>query len=142
MSEPPESCPHPPWFPAVTAEPTRAVDQQILAELQSMLGYSAADMSAMIEEFGQNAEELLAELTRALAGARLADARRAAHTLKSTANAVGAIALGHLAADLEGLSKNSRAEAAAQRLAELGKEYERAMLGLRRAVREQSGNPG
>ncbi|HEX6082236.1 MAG TPA: response regulator, partial [Methylomirabilota bacterium] len=84
----------------------------------------------LIETFDEDARELLAALRRSLAGLDVDGFRRAAHSLKSTAESLGAVALGALARELEGQARAGSLEGAAQRLDRLEQHYARAARAL------------
>jgi HPt (histidine-containing phosphotransfer) domain-containing protein len=87
-------------------------------------------VTELIDTFGEDARELLAALRRALAGMDVDAFRRAAHSLKSTAESLGAVALGALARELEGHARAGSLEGAAPRLDRLEQHYARAAGAL------------
>ena len=64
-----------------------------------------AFVAELIDTFGEDARELIATLRRALAAADLDAFRRAAHSLKSTSESLGAAGLAALARELETMAR-------------------------------------
>jgi HPt (histidine-containing phosphotransfer) domain-containing protein len=78
-----------------------------------------AFVAELIDTFGQDARELVAALGRALGRADLDAFRRAAHSLKSTSESLGATALAALARELETAARAGSLEGAQARLERL-----------------------
>jgi len=87
-------------------------------------------VAELIDTFGEDARELLATLRRTLATQDVDGFRRAAHSLKSTAESLGAATLGALARDLETQARAGSLEGAAERLDRLDHHYTRAAAAL------------
>ena len=87
-------------------------------------------VAELIDTFGEDARELLAALRRTRAAQDVDGFRRAAHSLKSTAESLGAMALGALARELETQARAGRLEGAAERLDRLDHHYARAAAAL------------
>ncbi len=105
-----------------------AIDRAVFDRLGATTG--GPFVTELIDTFGEDARELLAALRRALAGMDVDAFRRAAHSLKSTAESLGAVALGALARELEGHARAGSLEGAAQRLDRLEQHYARAAGAL------------
>jgi HPt (histidine-containing phosphotransfer) domain-containing protein len=89
----------------------------------------------LIDTFGEDARELIATLRRALSAADLDAFRRAAHSLKSTSESLGAIGLAALARDLEASARAGRLEGADDRVRQIVDQYDlviRTLGALRR----------
>jgi HPt (histidine-containing phosphotransfer) domain-containing protein len=84
-------------------------------------------VSELIETFLREAPKLVA----AMGGDEPEDVRRAAHTLKSNAQMLGAEELGRLCEELEGLARGGALNGAAERIAAIEEEY----AGVERALR-------
>jgi len=87
-------------------------------------------VAELIDTFGEDARELLATLRRSLGATDLDAFRRAAHSLKSTAESLGAAGLAALARDLEATARAGSLDGAAGRLDRLTEHYERAASAL------------
>jgi len=105
-----------------------AIDRAVFDRLVATTG--GPFVTELIDTFGEDARELLAALRRALVGMDVDAFRRAAHSLKSTAESLGAVALGALARELEGHARAGSLEGAAQRLDRLEQHYARAAGAL------------
>jgi len=118
--------------------PEEHVDEEVLSELFSLLDDGTTDgLSGVCDLFLVGAPTSLAEMENALAGERLDEVRRLAHTLRGTAGAFGALRLGLLAGQLEDVCRGSDAGPAAGALVEeMQAEYEifRAILTSRLAA--------
>jgi signal transduction histidine kinase/DNA-binding response OmpR family regulator len=109
---------------APPAEPTPpAVDR---AMLRSWLGNDEAMLRSVLIEFLANARENAQEIETALASRDMTAVASAAHKLKGGALSVGAHALQHLAATLEGAARPGDAEKCQEILAPLVRELQRA----------------
>jgi HPt (histidine-containing phosphotransfer) domain-containing protein len=89
----------------------------------------------LIDTFRDDAREQIDTLRRALAGTDLEAFRRAAHSLKSTSESLGASDLAELARELEAQARAGSLEGAGDRVERLAGEYEsaaRALEDLRR----------
>ena len=75
------------------------IDNAMFIELQESAG--ADFVNELVDTFLEEAPRMLAELRETAATARPEAFRRAAHSLKSNANTVGATKLGTLARELE-----------------------------------------
>jgi HPt (histidine-containing phosphotransfer) domain-containing protein len=87
-------------------------------------------VAELIETFGEDARELLATLRLTLAATDLDAFRRAAHSLKSTAESLGATGLGALARELEAAARAGSLDGAGARLDRLTEHYERTASAL------------
>jgi HPt (histidine-containing phosphotransfer) domain-containing protein len=105
------------------------IDRAVYAELQDTTG--AEFLAELVDTFIEEGSGMLAELRGAQADGNAERFRRAAHSLKSNANAFGALKLAVLARQLEmkGLDAEPTRDAAA--LAALEAEYARAAAELK-----------
>jgi HPt (histidine-containing phosphotransfer) domain-containing protein len=110
-----------------------AIDRATLDQLRASMG--GAFVAELIDTFGEDARELIATLRRALSAADLDAFRRAAHSLKSTSESLGAIGLAALARDLEASARAGRLEGADDRVRQIVDQYDlviRTLGALRR----------
>ena len=115
--------------PAEPAAPAAgAIDRAVFDRLVATTG--GPFVAELIETFGEDARELLATLRRALAATDRDAFRRAAHSLKSTAESLGASGLAALARELEAAARAGSLDGAATRLDRLTEHYERAARAL------------
>ena len=120
---------------AATAPSTEAsvaavsVDRAVIEGLADSMGTSFA--AELIDTFDADAADLLATLRRAHAAADVDAFRRAAHSLKSTSETLGAARLGALARELETMARAGSLDGAARRVEQLAAEYETAARALR-----------
>jgi len=119
----PASGPAEPPAPAASA-----IDRAVFERLVATTG--GPFVAELIETFGEDARELLATLRRALAATDRDAFRRAAHSLKSTAESLGATGLAALARELEGAARAGSLDGTAPRLDRLTEHYERAASAL------------
>jgi HPt (histidine-containing phosphotransfer) domain-containing protein len=105
------------------------IDRQVFADLQATVG--AEFVIELVDTFGEEAPQLLAELRAALADRNAEAFRRIAHALKSNANTFGATRFAELARGLElgGLPADDRGVQA------LASEFERALATLKELAR-------
>jgi HPt (histidine-containing phosphotransfer) domain-containing protein len=75
------------------------IDRQVFGDLQATVG--ADFVVELVDTFGEEAPQLLAELRAALADGNAEGFRRIAHALKSNANTFGATHFAELARGLE-----------------------------------------
>ena len=73
--------------------------------LKSLVGDDPATIAEFLQDFRHSAASIAAELTTAWNAGDLAGVGAAAHKLKSSSRAVGALALGELCARLEAAGK-------------------------------------
>jgi HPt (histidine-containing phosphotransfer) domain-containing protein len=83
-----------------------------------------AFVTELIATFGEDARELIGTLRRALAETDVDTFRRAAHSLKSTSETVGATGLAGLARELESMARAGRLDGADGRLEQLISSHE------------------
>jgi PAS domain S-box-containing protein len=115
--------------PAEPAAPAAsAIDRAVFERLVATTG--GPFVAELIDTFGEDARELLATLRRALAATDRDAFRRAAHSLKSTAESLGATGLAALARELEAAARAGSLDGAAARLDRLTEHYERAASAL------------
>ena len=99
-----------------------AIDLTTFARLATQLG--GRFVAELIDTFGADARELIATLRRALGEADLDAFRRAAHSLKSTSESLGAVQLAAVARELEAGARAGSLQGAAPRLEQLTRVYE------------------
>jgi PAS domain S-box-containing protein len=124
----PRSAAAPRAAPAVVA-----IDQAVFERLAETMG--GGFVVELIDTFRDDAREQIDTLRRALAGTDLEAFRRAAHSLKSTSESLGASDLAELARELEAQARAGSLEGAGDRVERLAGEYEsaaRALEDLRR----------
>jgi len=115
----------PPEPPAPAAS---AIDRAVFERLVATTG--GPFVAELIDTFDEDARELLATLRRTLAATDRDAFRRAAHSLKSTAESLGATGLAALARELEAAARAGSLDGAAVRLDRLTEHYERAARAL------------
>jgi HPt (histidine-containing phosphotransfer) domain-containing protein len=81
-------------------------------------------VAELIDTFGEDAQQLIATLRHALAEGDVDAFRRAAHSLKSNGETLGATRLAALARDLESTARAGRLDGAGPRVEHVGDEYE------------------
>jgi CheY-like chemotaxis protein/HPt (histidine-containing phosphotransfer) domain-containing protein len=120
------------------SEPTAtdAIDRVTFDGLIRSMG--APFVAELIDTFVEDARELTAQLPAALARRDLDAFRRAAHSLKSTSESLGATALAALARDLEALARAGSLEGVDARLSPVAAEYARVAHALRKLRRDLS----
>ncbi|HEX7786949.1 MAG TPA: response regulator, partial [Methylomirabilota bacterium] len=119
--------------PAREAPAGVALDRAVFDRLVGSMG--GAFVAELIATFDQDAGELIAALRCALAAGDLDGFRRAAHSLKSTSESLGANGLAAGARELEAAARAGRLEGAAGRVQALADRYEqvaRVLGALRR----------
>jgi PAS domain S-box-containing protein len=112
-----------------------AIDRTALERLTATMG--GAFVAELIDTFVEDGRELVATLRRALAETDLDAFRRAAHSLKSNSETLGAAALAALARELEAMARAGSLRGAGERLEPLAGGYEtaaRALGELRRGL--------
>jgi signal transduction histidine kinase/CheY-like chemotaxis protein len=114
-------------FAPQNGSPAAAIDR---ATLQTWLGEDTATMRALLEEFLTGAQKQARDIEAALALSDMAAVTDAAHKLKGGALAVGAYALGKLAAALEEAARPGDSGACRNLLAPLNRELERAAADI------------
>jgi PAS domain S-box-containing protein len=105
-----------------------AVDREALERLTATMG--DAFVEELIATFVGDAGQLVATLRRGLADADLDVFRRAAHSLKSNSETLGAPGLAGMARELEAMARTGRVDGAGDRLEQLAGEYERVARSL------------
>jgi CheY-like chemotaxis protein len=114
-----------------------AIDRSAFDRLAASLGGAFA--AELLDTFVEDARDLTATLRRALAGADIDAFRRAAHSLKSTGETVGATRLAALARELEAQARGGSLDGIGGRLDQLVGEYERATRALGELRRDLPG---
>jgi HPt (histidine-containing phosphotransfer) domain-containing protein len=72
-----------------------------VSALKALIGDNESAIREVLREFAEHSASIVAELRAACRARQPAVARAAAHKLKSSARAIGALVLGELCADLE-----------------------------------------
>jgi HPt (histidine-containing phosphotransfer) domain-containing protein len=111
-----------------------AIDGAAVAALAAAMG--GPFVAELIDTFVADGRELVATLRRTLAAADLEAFRRAAHSLKSNGETLGASGLARLAQELETLARGGSLEGAGERLDPLAREYETAAGALEELRRD------
>jgi signal transduction histidine kinase/CheY-like chemotaxis protein len=111
-----------------------AIDSSAVERLAADMG--SAFVGELIDTFVADGADLVAALRRALAAADLDAFRRAAHSLKSNGETLGATALASLARELETMARAGRLDGAAERLDPLAARYEAAARALEEVRRD------
>jgi PAS domain S-box-containing protein len=114
-----------PAAPAATAE---AIDRVVIDRLGESLGREFT--AELIDTFVADARDLVAALRRALAESDRDAFRRAAHTLKSTGESLGAFSLAALARELEGMGQAGRLHEVGNRVDRLADLHDRVAQAL------------
>jgi HPt (histidine-containing phosphotransfer) domain-containing protein len=120
---------------ATVTPATAAIDRTTFDRLAATMGGSF--VAELIDTFLEDGLELIGSLRRALAEMDVDVLRRAAHSLKSNAETLGATRLAALARELEGMARARRSDGAAARIDQLRETYDlvaRALGELRRGL--------
>jgi CheY-like chemotaxis protein len=118
----------PPAAGARSAPDAAVIDRPTLDRLTATMG--GAFVVELIDTFDEDARALIAALRQALAKTELDAFRRAAHSLKSTSESLGAAGLAARARELEVMARAGHLDGAGERLDRLAGEYERAAKAL------------
>jgi HPt (histidine-containing phosphotransfer) domain-containing protein len=103
------------------AEPG-TIDRATFDQLRTSMG--GAFVAELIDTFGEDARELMVTLRRARAAGDLDAFRRAAHSLKSTSESLGAKGLAAVARDLEAAARAGSLGGLEGRLQQLEDQYD------------------
>ena len=95
---------------------TSDLDPQAVATLRQSLAPIPGGFQQVLEDFRQSTPELLGEIRDAITAGEPGPMFRAAHSLKSNAATVGAMALSELAKEIEMIGRASKTEGAAEHL--------------------------
>ncbi len=109
---------------------TNVIDRAALNRLFEVLGNDQEMLAETIGEFFQDAPGFIATLHFALAQGNMDELRTTAHGFKSNSATFGATALADSCRALEMLARAGTAKGAAERIAEIEKEYECARVEL------------
>jgi CheY-like chemotaxis protein len=112
------------------------IDQAVLERLAATMG--GPFVVELIETFRDDARDQIATLRRALAETNIGAFLRAAHSLKSTSESLGAPGLAGLARELEAQARARSLEGAAGRVERLAAECESAARALEEIRRDLS----
>lgn len=117
--------------PSEPPAPLTAIDLPTLRELRAVIGEDDPTfLDGLVRDFVIDADQLLAEMTHALATGDLASARRASHTLKSSSAMLGAHAVRDTSAKVESLAALSDLVGARRAAAPLAEELAAARAAL------------
>jgi histidine phosphotransfer protein HptB len=97
------------------------IDLPTFEALKESMGADFID--ELVQAYFEEAPQLLDKLQQALAGQDFELFRQAAHSIKSTSNSFGALALGALARDLEMMGREHHLEDAPAKVETLVKDY-------------------
>ncbi len=111
-----------------------AIDPATFEGLVRSMG--GAFVAELIDTFVEDAQELTAHLPTALGRGDVDGFRRAAHSLKSTSESLGAAGLAALARELETQARAGSLEGVGERLGPVADEYARAAHALRKLRRD------
>jgi len=120
--------------PAAREASAAMIDRNTVEQLASTMG--GAFVGELIDTFIEDGRQLVATLRQALEGNDLDAFRRAAHSLKSNGETLGAGRLATLARELETMARGGSLTGADQRLDPLTREYESAAEALGQLRRE------
>jgi PAS domain S-box-containing protein len=121
--------------PLASGGTAASLDPAVVEGLAATMG--SAFIAELIDTFGDDARALIAALRSALAGSDLDAFRRAAHSLKSTSETLGATGLAGMARELETMARGGSIAGAGDRIERLAAEYEivaHALAELRRGL--------
>jgi PAS domain S-box-containing protein len=124
-----------PWRPEAGAPAAAVIDRTAFERLTATM--SGEFVAELIDTFVEDGRELLATLRRALAETDLDAFRRAAHSLKSNSETLGAAGLAAYARELETIARAASLDGTGDRLEQLVGEYEivaRSLGELRRGL--------
>jgi PAS domain S-box-containing protein len=113
---------HPETVSTDGAAAEERIDRATFDRLVETMG--GAFVGELIDTFGQDAVELIATLRRTLAAADLDGFRRAAHSLKSTSQSLGATGLAARARELETAARAGSLQGAPERVQALAAHYD------------------
>jgi PAS domain S-box-containing protein len=105
-----------------------AIDRTVFERLTATMGREF--VAELIDTFVEDGREQIATLRRALADMDLDAFRRAAHSLKSNSDTLGAIGLATLARELEALARGGSLDGAHERIEPLVRGYDAATRAL------------
>jgi CheY-like chemotaxis protein len=111
-----------------------AVDRTAVEQLTATMG--GPFVAELIDTFVEDGRQLVATLRRALAETDVDAFRRAAHSLKSNGETLGATGLAALARELESLARAGNLHGVGERLEPLGAAYETAARALEELRRD------
>jgi HPt (histidine-containing phosphotransfer) domain-containing protein len=113
------------------------LDSDALAMLDELTGGDPAFLDELIDTWVGDGAEQLEAMRQSLAAGDTPTLRRAAHSLKSTSQSLGAVLLASVCAEIEAAARNGAIDAASPLLPVAQRRYEEsraALLALRRAA--------
>jgi HPt (histidine-containing phosphotransfer) domain-containing protein len=114
------------------APAVEVIDRAVFERLTATMGKGF--VAELIGTFVEDGRELLAALRRALAETDIDAFRRAAHSLKSNGESLGATSLAAQARELEAMARAGSVAGVGDRLEPLSTAYERAAVELQRGL--------
>jgi PAS domain S-box-containing protein len=105
-----------------------SIDRAIFDRLVAAMG--GGFVAELIDTFVQDGRELLATLQRTLDATDIDAFRRAAHSLKSNSDTLGATGLAALARELEAMARSRSLDGVAPRVAQIVERYESVVVAL------------
>jgi signal transduction histidine kinase/DNA-binding response OmpR family regulator/HPt (histidine-containing phosphotransfer) domain-containing protein len=112
------------------------IDRETFDRLAQSMG--GAFVAELVDTFVEDAGELTAQLPTALTRGDVDGFRRAAHSLKSTSESLGATGLAALARELEAIARTGSLDGVGERLGPVAAEYARTAHALRKLRRDLS----
>ena len=100
-----------------------AIDSRTLGELLELIGGDQEALLELIETFQSEGSEIVDDMRASLADKDADVLRRAAHSMKSSAQDFGAIKLSTLSATLESLARDAWPDDADQRIDDIASEF-------------------
>jgi HPt (histidine-containing phosphotransfer) domain-containing protein len=109
--------------------PSSFINMPTFEQLKEEMG--ADYMCELIDAYCEDTPRLIAELQQAITDQNTDALRRAAHTIKSTSNSLGAQQLGALARELELITKEGVLDGAVPRVERLLADYDQVRQALK-----------
>ena len=108
--------------PRATEGTAASLDPAAIEGLTATMG--GAFIVELIDTFGEDAQALIASLRQTRRGGDLDGFRRAAHSLKSTSETLGATGLAAMARELENMARGGNIDGSGDRIERLAAEYD------------------
>ena len=107
------------------------LDPKALYQLLEVIGGDRDALKELVQSFLDEGPDLVNRLRRAVEADDADALRRAAHTLKGSANDFGALTLARLCREIEAMGRASEVATAAGKVQEAAQEYQKAETGLK-----------
>ena len=107
------------------------LDPRALDQLLEVIGGDRDALKELVQSFLDEGPDLVNRLRRAVEADDADALRRAAHTLKGSANDFGALTLARLCREIEAMGRASEVATAAGKVQEAAQEYQKAETGLK-----------